>query len=486
MLSIFRVMRCLSERTTTTTNGSASGCAYLFERDDDGVWRQISKLVPEEGEPYDKAGEAVALGDDFALIGAPRRGDSRAVLPAAPTSSPQARMVNSNDIADPCECVADINGDGIVGQRDLGVLLSTYELDPGNPLHDPRADVNNDGVIDQQQISPSCLRSMKPSVRDDWCESRAVCIQSWHLACPSVIPAQAGNPGEYPVLSARNWMPACAGMTLGMNAKRMSWEGEPRRPRQRCLDAGGRQVCGEEPLAWTRRLAQSASIDVTSILPTSQALRVASSQPAWQAGDVRVGADGGCFQASRFVVEVAEVNLQAGGGQVVAQALRPFDHHDGVQVQQIVDADGLQVVGGLEAIGVDVHQRRSGGGGAGVLLDDDEGGAAHLGGVEAEPLGEPAGRSRSWAGSGGGPKRRSTSPGRRAGARGGGEPHRLLRAVGDARGGHEPCSQPRSWAGSRRPSGWRSGDERGVRRHLLDLANDGDGHAEVKLVELVG
>ncbi len=61
--------------------------------------------------------------------------------------------VNGNDIADPCECIADINGDGIVGQRDLGVLLSTYELDPGNPLHDPRADVNSDGVIDQTDLS---------------------------------------------------------------------------------------------------------------------------------------------------------------------------------------------------------------------------------------------------------------------------------------------------------------------------------------------
>ncbi len=134
------------------TNGSASGCAYLFERDDDGVWRQISKLVPEEGEPYDKAGEAVALGDDFALIGAPDA-EIHAPYSGAAYVFATGPDVNGNDVADPCECLADINGDGIVGQRDLGVLLSTYELDPGNPLHDPRADVNNDGVIDQQDLS---------------------------------------------------------------------------------------------------------------------------------------------------------------------------------------------------------------------------------------------------------------------------------------------------------------------------------------------
>jgi FG-GAP repeat/Dockerin type I domain len=144
--------RLLVGAENDNTNGAVSGCAYLFERGEDGIWRQIGKLVPEEGAPYDKAGSAVALGEDFALIGAP---DAEIHAPYSGCAYVFATGpdVNGNDVADPCECLADINGDGVVGQRDLGVLLSTYELDPGSPLHDPRADVNSDGVIDQTDLS---------------------------------------------------------------------------------------------------------------------------------------------------------------------------------------------------------------------------------------------------------------------------------------------------------------------------------------------
>jgi FG-GAP repeat len=133
-------------------NGPASGCAYLFERDENGGWHQLSKLLPSSTDPYDVAGSTVALTDTFALVGAPET-DIYAYNSGAAYVFATGPDVNGNDVADPCECVADIDGDGIVGQRDLGVLLSTYELDPGNPLHDPRADVNNDGVIDQQDLS---------------------------------------------------------------------------------------------------------------------------------------------------------------------------------------------------------------------------------------------------------------------------------------------------------------------------------------------
>jgi hypothetical protein len=50
-------------------NGERAGSAYVFERTDDG-WRQHAKLVPDDGDPIDLFGVAVALSGDTALIGA--------------------------------------------------------------------------------------------------------------------------------------------------------------------------------------------------------------------------------------------------------------------------------------------------------------------------------------------------------------------------------------------------------------------------------
>lgn len=50
-------------------NGERSGSAYVFGRTADG-WRQHAKLVPDDGDPVDLFGVAVALSGDTALIGA--------------------------------------------------------------------------------------------------------------------------------------------------------------------------------------------------------------------------------------------------------------------------------------------------------------------------------------------------------------------------------------------------------------------------------
>lgn len=50
-------------------NGERAGSAYVFERAD-GAWSQRVKLVPDDGDPIDLFGVAVALSGDTALIGA--------------------------------------------------------------------------------------------------------------------------------------------------------------------------------------------------------------------------------------------------------------------------------------------------------------------------------------------------------------------------------------------------------------------------------
>jgi hypothetical protein len=55
------------------------------------------------------------------------------------------------DLAKP-RCVGDVDGDGLVGQADLGTLLATYNRRPDDPAFDIRADFDCDGDIDQSDL----------------------------------------------------------------------------------------------------------------------------------------------------------------------------------------------------------------------------------------------------------------------------------------------------------------------------------------------
>ncbi len=46
----------------------------------------------------------------------------------------------------------DIDQDGVVGQSDLGILLTTYELPPDDPAFNHLADVNGDGLVNQPDL----------------------------------------------------------------------------------------------------------------------------------------------------------------------------------------------------------------------------------------------------------------------------------------------------------------------------------------------
>ena len=50
--------------------GESSGAAYIFQQDDNWVWHQIQKMVPQDGAPGDLFGADVAICDDYAVIGA--------------------------------------------------------------------------------------------------------------------------------------------------------------------------------------------------------------------------------------------------------------------------------------------------------------------------------------------------------------------------------------------------------------------------------
>jgi hypothetical protein len=49
-------------------------------------------------------------------------------------------------------CPGDVDGDGFVGQADLGALLATYNLCEGDPDYNPDADFNGDGCVGQDDL----------------------------------------------------------------------------------------------------------------------------------------------------------------------------------------------------------------------------------------------------------------------------------------------------------------------------------------------
>ena len=53
-------------------NGSNAGAAYIFERDEDGIWNEAAKLLADDGAPGDgfSGGEGVAIHGDVAVVGA--------------------------------------------------------------------------------------------------------------------------------------------------------------------------------------------------------------------------------------------------------------------------------------------------------------------------------------------------------------------------------------------------------------------------------
>lgn len=59
-------------------NGYLSGSAYVFERQPDGTWLQVAKLLAADGAGYDYFGNAVAVEHDTVLVGA-SRGDANDV-----------------------------------------------------------------------------------------------------------------------------------------------------------------------------------------------------------------------------------------------------------------------------------------------------------------------------------------------------------------------------------------------------------------------
>lgn len=67
--------RALVGAVSDDDQGTDSGSAYIFERQGDGTWIETAKLLASDGENFDFFGTAVALFGDRAFVGSPRNGE---------------------------------------------------------------------------------------------------------------------------------------------------------------------------------------------------------------------------------------------------------------------------------------------------------------------------------------------------------------------------------------------------------------------------
>ncbi len=127
-----------------------AGAAYLFIRESDGIWRQHAKFTASDGQSYDRFGESVAMDGSWAVIGAPYDDDSG-------TDAGSAYIFrvgpdwSGNGVPDLCECPGDIDFSGSIDLADLSALLTRFGASAGTSYED--GDLDGDTDVDLADLS---------------------------------------------------------------------------------------------------------------------------------------------------------------------------------------------------------------------------------------------------------------------------------------------------------------------------------------------
>ncbi len=114
--------------------GLNSGSAYLF-REFDGVWEQVERVFPQDGQSSDLFGESIAISGDVAAIGASGDDDEGPL-----TGSAYVFWVGSS-------CPADLDGDADADADDFFAYLDAFVA--GNL---DVCDIDNDGDCDAEDF----------------------------------------------------------------------------------------------------------------------------------------------------------------------------------------------------------------------------------------------------------------------------------------------------------------------------------------------
>ncbi len=122
-------------------NGDASGSAYLFQRDGSGNWTQHAKIITDDGDVSDSFGRSVSLSGDFALIGSYLDDDNG-------NASGSAYFFNIS---------VDTDADGIIDVGDNCPATSNVTQTDTDSDHEGDTcdtDDDNDGVLDVNDAFP--------------------------------------------------------------------------------------------------------------------------------------------------------------------------------------------------------------------------------------------------------------------------------------------------------------------------------------------
>ncbi len=118
-------------------NGSFSGSAYIFDRDQGGPdnWGQVKKIIASDGDANDRFGQSVSLSADTVVVGA--HGDDVNAF-----DSGSAYVFLASDLF-----MGDFDTDGDVDGSDLAVFSEAYSVG------DLIADLNSNGIIDAGDLA---------------------------------------------------------------------------------------------------------------------------------------------------------------------------------------------------------------------------------------------------------------------------------------------------------------------------------------------
>jgi len=112
-------------------NGTNAGAAYIFRRDPQtGTWDQQVKLLPADGDAYDKFGYSVSLWGNYALIGAPLyNGDIGSVYLFKRTGNTwiqEAKLIAENGVGEA------LFGCAVSVQENYAVIGAHYDEEKGH------------------------------------------------------------------------------------------------------------------------------------------------------------------------------------------------------------------------------------------------------------------------------------------------------------------------------------------------------------------
>ncbi len=130
--------------------GADGGAGFVFQRQLNGEWIEIAKLVASDSAYQDEFGRSVALSGNLAVIGAPYDDN-----PAEDSGSAYVFAVSEdrdlNGAMDICECPADLSGDKRIDLTDLSLLLVSFGVTGDVAWLD--GDLNLDATVDLLDLS---------------------------------------------------------------------------------------------------------------------------------------------------------------------------------------------------------------------------------------------------------------------------------------------------------------------------------------------